>query len=50
MINAVNNRDYTVIQATTILLVFVFVVINLIVDLVYVGLDPRIRIGQSAEG
>ncbi len=49
LINAVNNRDYTVIQATTILLVFVFVVVNLIVDLVYVGLDPRIRIGQSAE-
>ena len=49
LINAVNNRDYTVIQATTLLLVFVFVVVNLLVDLAYVGLDPRIRIGGSAE-
>lgn len=49
LINAVNNRDYTVIQAATLLLVFVFVVVNLLVDLAYVGLDPRIRIGAGAE-
>ena len=49
LINAVNNRDYKVIQATTLLLVFVFVIVNLIVDLTYVALDPRIRIGESSE-
>ncbi len=49
LINAVNNRDYTVIQAATLLLVVVFVVVNLLVDLTYVALDPRIRIGGSAE-
>ena len=43
LINAVNNRDYKVIQATTLLLVFVFVIVNLLVDLTYVALDPRIR-------
>ena len=49
LINAVNNRDYTVIQATTLLLVFVFVIVNLLVDLTYVALDPRIRVGEAAE-
>ena len=49
LINAVNNRDYKVIQATTLLLVFVFVIVNLIVDLTYVALDPRIRVGEAAE-
>jgi peptide/nickel transport system permease protein len=42
-IEAIQQRDYPMIQATTLLLATVFVTINLAVDLLYGVLDPRIR-------
>jgi peptide/nickel transport system permease protein len=42
-IDSVNNRDYTIVQGCVLLTGFFFVAINLIVDLSYVFLDPRIR-------
>ena len=49
LVVAVRDRDYNVMQAITLLLVLIFVTVNLIVDLLYAVLDPRIRIGASAE-
>jgi peptide/nickel transport system permease protein len=43
LVDAVAHRDYTLIQALVLLLASVFVLINFIVDLIYVVLDPRIR-------
>jgi peptide/nickel transport system permease protein len=43
MINAILARDYPVVQAAALLTAFLFVVVNLIVDLSYAWLDPRIR-------
>ncbi len=43
-IDSVNARDYPVIQAITILTAMVFVFVNLGIDLLYMALDPRIRI------
>ncbi len=43
LIDAVSNRDYTTVQAIAMLMVFVFLVINLVVDLSYGWMDPRIR-------
>jgi peptide/nickel transport system permease protein len=42
LINAIFNRDYPVVQASTMLLAFVFIFANLAVDLLYGVLDPRI--------
>jgi peptide/nickel transport system permease protein len=42
-VQAVQNQDYTLTQALVMLTVMVFVVCNLIVDLMYAWLDPRIR-------
>ncbi len=42
LINAIFNRDYPVVQAATLLLAFIFIVANLLVDLLYGVLDPRI--------
>jgi peptide/nickel transport system permease protein len=39
------NRDYAVIQGTILLIVFVFIFANLLADVVYGLLDPRIRYG-----
>jgi ABC-type dipeptide/oligopeptide/nickel transport system permease component len=39
----VGQRDYPVIQATTILLALAVVVMNLLTDLAYIAVDPRLR-------
>ena len=43
MVDSVLYSDYTVIQALTMVIVAVFVLVNLIIDIVYARLDPRIR-------
>lgn len=42
-VNAINNRDYPLIQGVVIIAALAFVLINLIVDISYAYLDPRIR-------
>ena len=42
-INAINDRDYTVIQATGVIFAIVVVLGNLIADLLYTVVDPRIK-------
>lgn len=42
--DAISGRDYTVVQAFTVVIAVLFVIINLIVDILYVFLDPRIRL------
>ena len=42
LLQAIYNRDYPIIQAAALFLATVFVVINLLVDLLYGWLDPRI--------
>lgn len=41
---AVNQRDYPVLQTVVLLVTFVFMMINLIVDVIYTYLDPRLRV------
>jgi len=43
LVDAVAHRDYTLIQSLVLLLAAVFVLVNFVVDMVYVVLDPRIR-------
>jgi peptide/nickel transport system permease protein len=42
-VDAVLARDFPVIQAVVLLFSFVYVLVNLVIDLAYVLLDPRIR-------
>jgi peptide/nickel transport system permease protein len=42
-VQALQNDDFPVVQAAVFLLAFIFVFINLLVDLLYGWLDPRIR-------
>ncbi len=41
--DAIQNRDYPVVQGTTLFLVTVFVLLNLLTDMLYAVIDPRIR-------
>jgi peptide/nickel transport system permease protein len=42
-VDAILQRDYPVIQGVVLMFSFVYVIVNLIVDLVYTLFDPRIR-------
>ena len=42
---AIGERDYPVIQGGVLLFASVFVLVNLLVDLLYARLDPRVRLG-----
>lgn len=42
-VDAILRRDYPVIQGVVLLFSFVYVLVNLVIDLLYTVLDPRIR-------
>lgn len=44
LISSVTNRDYTLIMGTTIFYSFVLIILLLIVDILYVVIDPRIQL------
>lgn len=48
VINAVTRRDYPVIQTVVMLVAGVYIVINLLVDIGYAALDPRVRLGSRS--
>lgn len=43
LVNAVQKKDFAVVQAIAIILVAAFGIINLLVDLLYASIDPRVR-------
>ena len=43
LLNAIAMRDYPVVQGTVLFLAAAFVLVNLVVDVMYAYLDPRIR-------
>jgi ABC-type dipeptide/oligopeptide/nickel transport system permease component len=45
LVGAISSRDYPVVQGLVLFISVVFVLINLLVDVVYAWLDPRIRYG-----
>lgn len=47
VLDAILQRDYALVQGAILFIAFNFMVVNLLVDLAYVALDPRIRLGES---
>lgn len=43
IVGAVSSRDYPVVQGSILFIAFIVCVINLLVDIIYVFIDPRIR-------
>ena len=43
-VNSITNRDYTLVMGTTIVLATLIVVMNLITDILYKVVDPRINL------
>ncbi|HVX73232.1 MAG TPA: ABC transporter permease [Devosia sp.] len=47
VLDAISQRDYALVQGTVLFIAMNFLIVNLIVDLLYVALDPRIRLGSK---
>ena len=48
LIQAVRTRDFPVVQGVTLVFIVAFIVINLLVDLLYALVDPRVRLQGKA--
>lgn len=46
LVNSILYRDYALVQACVVLIAAAFVIVNLVVDLVYGYLDPRVRLAK----
>lgn len=46
LVSSIQLRDYNVVQACVLVIAAVFVIINLVVDLMYGLLDPRVRLAK----
>ena len=46
-IESIQSRDYPVVQACVLLISVTYVVVNLLTDLAYAWIDPRIRLGSG---
>jgi len=49
-IRAINERDYTMILGMTLFYCSLYIISLLIVDILYVIIDPRIRLAYGHEG
>ena len=48
-VSAILNRDYPVVQCFVLMMSFIFVLANLLVDIAYAWLDPRIRLKEESQ-
>ena len=44
MVDAINNRNYPLVEGGVLMIAFTFCIINLLVDVLYAVIDPRIRV------
>lgn len=48
LVSAANSKDFAVVQGISLVLVTAFVVVNVIVDVLYAVLDPRVSLGSRS--
>src|SRR6478735_3635837 len=47
VVQSIGRRDFPVIQGTVMFIAGIYVVVNLLVDILYIFIDPRVRYGDS---
>lgn len=47
VLDAILQRDYALVQGSVLFIALNFMLVNLFVDMIYVALDPRVRLGQN---
>ncbi len=48
VLNAINARDYVMVQGVVLVAASVFIAINMLADVAYGAIDPRVRLGAAA--
>jgi peptide/nickel transport system permease protein len=48
LVASASSKDFAVVQGIALILVATFVIVNMIVDILYAVLDPRVTLGESA--
>jgi peptide/nickel transport system permease protein len=48
LIRAIETKDFAVVQAIALIFTFTFVLVNLVVDVLYMLVDPRVRLHERA--
>jgi peptide/nickel transport system permease protein len=46
LLNAISQRDYALVQGTALFVALIFVALNLLTDVIYAAIDPRISYGR----
>jgi peptide/nickel transport system permease protein len=46
LLNSIHTRDFVVVQGVVLFMVFLVIVVNLLVDILYAVVDPRVRLQQ----
>jgi len=49
LVQAAQNKDFATVQGISLVLVFAFVVTNVVIDITYAILDPRVTLGSRAQ-
>jgi peptide/nickel transport system permease protein len=47
LVESIQRRDYPVVQGCVLMISLSYVAINLLTDLLYAWVDPRVRLGQG---
>jgi ABC-type dipeptide/oligopeptide/nickel transport systems, permease components len=50
VVDAIENRDFVVVQGTVLFIAVIFVLINLLVDILYTVVNPRVKLTNKGEG
>lgn len=48
MLQAIERRDYPVVQGCVLSIALTFIVVNMLTDFLYASLDPRVQLGKAA--
>ena len=49
-VNSITNRDYPLMQGYVLVMAFIYVAVNLVVDVLHAFVDPRVKQRYIAEG
>jgi peptide/nickel transport system permease protein len=44
VLTGISQREFAVVQSTVLVIAAMFVLVNLVVDLIYARIDPRVRL------
>ncbi|SHI09607.1 nickel ABC transporter permease [Sporanaerobacter acetigenes] len=50
IVDAIQNRDYTLVQGSVVYIAFVYIIVNLIVDICYALLNPKVKASFEGNG